>query len=212
MLGTGQVLLSAGANKVLQTGALSLSGSSKVDLSDNAMIVDYTGSSPLSTVGVWVKVGYANGSWTGDRLTSSSAAGQAASAHKTALGYAEASAIGLGAGSIFFDQTLTDSTAVLIRYTYSGDADLSGNVDTIDFNNLAANFGASGKAWSQGDFNYDSSVDTVDFNLLASNFGQTLPASSGPAGLGSLVPEPSAMMLLCIPMLLSSRRRVRRRA
>ena len=49
-------------------------------------------------------------------------------------------------------------------------------VDTVDFNNLAANFSSTTAVWGQGDFNYDGAVDTVDFNLLAANFSQTLAA------------------------------------
>jgi dockerin type I repeat protein len=83
-----------------------------------------------------------------------------------------------------------DSTALLIRFVYYGDANLDGTVDTIDFNLLAASFSQTGKVWFSGDFNYDGSVDTTDFNLLASNFSQTL---SAPA-LGSLVPEPVTLV------------------
>jgi hypothetical protein len=128
--------------------------------------------------------GYNGGAWTGNGITSSSAVAAAGSAHKTAIGFREADTIGnFGGESV-------DTTAVLVRYTYSGDANLDATVDTIDFNNLASNFGGNGKTWSQGDFNFDTTVDTVDFNLLASNFGQTL---AGPAaGLGSVVPEPAA--------------------
>src|SRR5439155_13883183 len=138
-----------------------------IDLSDNALIDDYTGGSPLTTVQVWINAGYAGGSWTGNRITSSSAAAQAAASHKTALGYAEASALGLGAGSTFAGQTLADSTAVLLRYTYAGDANLSGGVDLTDFTFLAASFNGTGKTWLQRDFNYDGIVNLTDFTCLA---------------------------------------------
>jgi hypothetical protein len=205
MLGNAQVLMSTGANKALRAGSLSLSGTSKIDLSDNAMIVDYTGASPLGTIGVWVNAGCANGSWTGNRLTSSSAAAQAGASHKTALGFAEASAIGLGAGSIFFGQTLADSTAVLVRYTYAGDGNVDGTVDLTDFTFLASNFNGTGKTWLQGDYNYDGTVNLTDFTFLASNFNQTLPVAS--AGLGATVPEPSVIALLVLAPLMAQRRR-----
>jgi hypothetical protein len=56
-------------------------------------------------------------------------------------------------------------------------------VDTVDFNILAANFGQSGKKFSEGDFNYDGVVDTIDFNLLASRFGTTLAPAAGRRGV-----------------------------
>src|SRR5207253_2399094 len=99
-------------------------------LADNDMIIDYFGTSPLATVQNQIKSGYAAGSWNGNGITSSAAATAASSAHKTALGYAEASALGL---TTFSGQSV-DSTSVLIRYTYSGDANLDGVVDTLDFN------------------------------------------------------------------------------
>src|SRR6476646_5958088 len=80
-----------------------------------------------------------------------------------------------------------DATAVLLRYTLSGDSDLDKTVDTTDFNRLAKNFATSGD-WSSGDFNYDDTVDAIDFNLLASNFGQTLP--SQPV-VPAVLPEPA---------------------
>jgi len=58
------------------------------------------------------------------------------------------------------------------------DANHDGTVDTVDFNTLASNFGASGKAWTDGDFNYDGTVDSVDFNLLASQFGKGVAAAA----------------------------------
>jgi hypothetical protein len=80
---------------------------------------------------------------------------------------------------------------VLIRYTLSGDANLDGTVDTIDFNLLAASFGAPGKSWVNGDFNHDCSVDTTDFNLLASNFSQTMSAAVARPG-SAIIPEPGS--------------------
>ena len=137
--------------------------------------------------------GYAGGSWTGNGITSSAAAATASSAHKTALGYGAAGDIGRS----IFDGFAVAVSDVLVKYTYYGDANLDGAVDTIDFNNLAANFSGSSKSWSQGDFNYDGSVDTVDFNLLASNFSLTL-ATQVASPVGALVPEPSAAALTVV--------------
>ena len=54
-------------------------------------------------------------------------------------------------GGTFGNQS-ADGTAVLIRYTLSGDSNLSGNVDLTDFTFLAANFNKpSGAQWIEGD-------------------------------------------------------------
>ena len=62
-------------------------------------------------------------------------------------------------------------------FVYTADANHDRIVDTIDFNSLAANFGQSGRTFSQGNFNYSGSVDTIDFNLLTASFGRTSAAA-----------------------------------
>ena len=59
-------------------------------------------------------------------------------------------------------------------FVLAADANHDRIVNTLDFNVLAANFGTSGKSFSQGDFNYSHSVDSSDFSLLASQFGKYL--------------------------------------
>ena len=83
-----------------------------------------------------------------------------------------------------------DSTSVLIKFTYSGDADLDGDADGVDIGTWATNFtgelgGAAGatRVWSQGDWDYDGDVDGVDAGLWATAFTGEL----GGAGLGSVV-------------------------
>ena len=80
----------------------------------------------------------------------------------------------------FSGQTI-DSTTFLVKYTYSGDANLDGAVNGLDFNALAMNFGNSiGKNWIKADFNYDGRTNTLDFNML---WRATL-TSAGRAALG----------------------------
>jgi hypothetical protein len=43
---------------------------------------------------------------------------------------------------------------------------------------MAANFGRTGRTFSQANFNYDGVVDTLDFNTLAAQFGKSLPPSA----------------------------------
>jgi hypothetical protein len=54
-----------------------------------------------------------------------------------------------------------------------GDANGDGMVDVGDLGILAANYGGSGKTWSQGDFNGDGQVDVGDLGILAANYGSS---------------------------------------
>jgi hypothetical protein len=159
-------------------------------------------------------LGYNGGNWTPASgqpyIVSSAAAAVAADSnnlHKTGVGYAEASAI-FGPGGGTFAGEAVDGDAVLVRYTYLGDANLDGKVNALDFNILASNFGNPNfPNWSQADFNYDSSVDTADFNLLAMNYNLALAAPP----LGGLVPEPSVIATLALMTAFGCRRRLRAR-
>ncbi|MEM6750319.1 MAG: hypothetical protein AAF612_07605 [Planctomycetota bacterium] len=99
---------------------------------------------------------------------------------------------------------VSDATAGVTRQP--GDADASGVVDLLDFDILAAGFGAgpgySGGA-DGGDFNFDGVVDLLDFDILAQNFGASSPA---------VVPEPASFAALGVTGLLAARRRLGSRA
>jgi hypothetical protein len=206
-IGAGAAMKLSGA--VLKTKSISMTGiganTGSLDLSTNALIVDYTSSSPLTTIRTYLQQGYNSATWTGPGITSTHAAAVAADSsnlHKTALGYADTSSVAVSIPG----QTI-DNNSVVVRYTLAGDTNLDQVVDTSDFASLATHFGQTGRNWSDGDFNYDGVVNALDFNMLASNFGAPL---SSPA-LGSLVPEP-ALTLALVPLLALRIRKDRRRA
>jgi hypothetical protein len=163
---------------VPQGASLALSGqfnlNADLDVSGD-LILEYTGSSHLGLARQKLTSGYAGGAWNGPGIRSSRAAANPG----FALGYGEASEI-LGPGGGIFGPFLIDSTAVLVRSTRYGDANLDGNVNLADFNVLAAQFGQTGvPAWNRGDFNFDQRVNLADFNLLAGQFGQTASVAEG---------------------------------
>jgi hypothetical protein len=163
----GTARLNAGGNRVITTGVLDVTGSGVVNLTDNAMVVDYAGASPIATIQTYLNNGYAGGAWNGTGgINSSTAAADA----NTAIGYAEASEI-FTAFPASFEGVSVDNTAVVMKYTFYGDANLTGNVNLQDFNRLAANFGASPRRWVHGNFDFDNDVDLPDFNRLAAHFG-----------------------------------------
>ena len=209
-------LLTTGSDKVIRARTL-LAASSNwiIDLADNAMILDYDGgASPLELVRAAVSAAYADGAWTGGKLTSSTAAAMAGTPHPTGVGYAEAAEL-FGAFPASFEGEPIDSTAVLVKHTLYGDANLDGVVNLRDFNLLAANFGQTNRRWSQGDFTYGGAVTLADFNLLAANFGYQ---ATGPtvtpqdwANLAAVAPEPALLGAL-VPLAVIARRRRRCRA
>lgn len=173
LAGGAAVKISAGGGSILQSSALTIDSTSKIDLADNALIIDYSGSSPIGTIQGYLQTGYANGSWNGLGINSSTAA----SHPNHGLGLAEASDL-YSTFPAIFDGRSVDNTAILIRYTVNGDANLDASVNSSDFSLLAANYNKSTSArWSQGDFNYGGQVNALDFNTLATNYGSSSSAS-----------------------------------
>lgn len=60
---------------------------------------------------------------------------------------------------------------ILVRFTYSGDVTLNGFVDMDDNDIIIANFGTTGKTWSEGDVTYEGDVDLDDVDKLINTFG-----------------------------------------
>lgn len=188
---------SSGTNSGLSmTKALSISGSTpqgKFDLTDNDLIIDYSGSSPIATVRSYLQAGYNSGSWDGTGLTSS-LGGQSFSLGITALGFGEASTLGL---STFTGQTV-DSDSVLIKYTFYGDMNLDGDVDNSDYMAFLPNLGmGSGAYWTDGDFDYDGDVDNSDYGKILAGYGAV-----------GLAPEPCSIVVFgfTVPLFLRTRK------
>lgn len=171
--------------------ALSIT-SGALNLTDNAVIVDFDVTDPSAAIRASLATGYAGGAWNGAGVNSSAA--NANAGHS--VGYALSSEV---PGAPIFGSP--DATAVLLRYTRTGDANLDGITNISDFSALAANFNQSG-AWVKGDFNYDGVVNISDFSLLAANFNQS--AAALPRGS---VPEPATLSVLSAALLLRRRSR-----
>jgi hypothetical protein len=119
-----------------------------------------------------------------------------------------------------FGGATVDGSAVLVRYTLSGDATLDGTVDFNDLVKLAQNYNttvpASGSAWYRGDFNYDGTVDFNDLVKLAQNYNSALPGepiAGAPAAFEAdlarafaAVPEPGFLGFIGLGLLLTRRR------
>lgn len=213
----GGVVRLIGPGPTGMTAALTVDGApgawtGRVDIGGRAVVIDYSpgvgGGSPLATVADQVRTARgAGGAWDGNGITSSSA-----NATGLAVGFAEAAALYSQFPANFSGRSV-DSSAVLLRLTRYGDANLDGAVGLGDFSLLASNFNAAGP-WSSGDFNYDGTIGIADFSVLAVNFNTSMSGDAS-ARSAAAVPEPgagAAVVGLWAAGTLASRRRRNREA
>jgi hypothetical protein len=117
---------------------------------------------------------------------------------------------------------------VLVKYTYLGDADLSGSPDSGAFDRFRDGIDRKSTAtWASGDFDYDGVVDAADFRrfvlglendpnrLVSGQFFAALSDFAAAQNLNidlSAVPEPAALLWFCAlaPFVRRRRRRCRR--
>lgn len=170
----------------LALNTLSLGTSASLDVANNQILINYgAGPDPINSIAAWITGGYADGSWNGPGIISSTAQSNA----NYGLGYADAADAGNPA-DLPADQ-------IKIMYTLLGDANLDGNVNGGDFTIMAAHFNQSvTNGWDEGDFNYDGDVNGADFTLLTENFNQSAQIAAveiaSPAAAVTVVPTNSA--------------------
>jgi hypothetical protein len=129
------------------------------------LIVDYTSASQLAAVQALINSARNGGSWSGNGITS--AAAQSAPQHNTTLGAIEASDFKsiYGANAPFDGRTI-DSSAVLVKYTYYGDADFNGKVNFDDYVRADNGFNNHKTGWVNGDFDGNGQVNFDDYVLI----------------------------------------------
>jgi len=181
--------------------ALSISAGSNLDLTNNSMVIDYTGA-------VGTLVGDTRTMLQDGRLRSS-----AFTASKN-LGYGDNAVLNKSS----FGGVTVDASSVLVKYTWGGDSNLDGQVDVTDLGALATSWQTSAP-WTGGDFNYDGFVDVSDLGILATNWQkgvggplgrQSFDEALATVGLGGVsVPEPAGVCAICLAAA-ASRRRTRR--
>jgi hypothetical protein len=209
----GLAILPAGQPAAMLTRGLSLSDGGTLELNDNDLVVEYSGTSPI---GSWTGTAYngVTGLITTGRIHSASAAGSL-----TGLGIAEASDAlnNTGANTTTFSGITVDSTAVLVKFTYAGDANLDGKIDIVDYGRIDSGVRVGATGWFNGDFNYDGKIDIQDYGIIDSNVriqgAQFVTTGAALSGV-TAVPEPASLGLLAAAAatgLLGRRSRARRR-
>jgi hypothetical protein len=166
---------------------LDLVGGGTLDLNESALIVDYSGASPLPVIRERLisgrgGAGLGNGAWTGNGITSSAAATlNAISPESHAVGYADNAMLPLGSYTSFRGQPV-DNTAILLAPTSTGDANLDGLVNDEEVTIVGAFYqpGAPGPHWQWGDFDYNGSIDDDDVTILGALYESTTFAAAAP--------------------------------
>ncbi|HEY1685556.1 MAG TPA: PEP-CTERM sorting domain-containing protein [Tepidisphaeraceae bacterium] len=152
--------------------SLSISGG-KLDLTNNDLVISYSGSSPLTTIRGYLQTGALYSS------TASLALG-------TTVGYAEATEIGQTSN---FYGLPTNSTSLCLMYTYDGDLNMDGVVNSADYQLMLH---GNGSDWYNGDLNYDGKINADDWALF-----QLGLAASSRGDINNLpAPEPSSLGLI----------------
>jgi hypothetical protein len=186
----GQVKVPDGASHAfLRATQVSLSGTAKLDLFSNDLIVDYTGgASPAATIESLVKAGYNAGNWLGNGVTSSTAA---ANPGRYTLGVLD-NATSATPWNVFDGVSTSSHRQVLVKSTWLDDFDLDGLVTSNDAIRFAANY-TEGKAATRslGDLNYNGVFDSNDAILFAAAYNESL-SQLGPVPnlVGAPLPAP----------------------
>ena len=146
---------------------------------DGTLLWEYTGASPIQQLRQMIRAGFNGGAWTGTTGIRSSAA---AADKRMALGYAETSDLfGPNGGSV--NGVPLDGSALVIRATRVGDANLDGQVNFDDYARIDLGFNTGANDWGHGDFNYDGVVNFDDYALIDLAFNTPANVGSRPAKL-----------------------------
>jgi hypothetical protein len=170
---------------LLDSGSLLIDSVSKLDLGNNYFDL---ASGNTATINRLITAGYSNGAWTGFGITSASAAGN--TAHATGLAFMINSSPNIAT----IDGITLASTDALVKYTYYGDADLTGTVDGTDYSRIdnTALSPTPLTGWYNGDFNYDGIINGSDYTLIDNDYNTQAAQFATPAAeLGHAAVRPT---------------------
>jgi T5SS/PEP-CTERM-associated repeat protein len=207
IVGVGTLKIANAAVPAASTvSTLTTGGTGKLDITNNGLIVDYTGAtSPIDSIRQALLAG---------RIVATLTPADP----RKAVGYGEAgpsNTANLAVVGGAFMGTPVDTTAVVLLSRLKGDANMDGTVEFQDLVVLAHHYDTGNRTWTQADFDYDGDVDFQDLVSLAQNYN--LSANVGDIGTAefqadwalaqSLVPEPTSLIVLSAGATLAVRRR-----
>ena len=196
---------------VVETNTFSIAPNSTLDIQNNVLIIHNAtpaaGASMLAQVTSELTLGInlaaagwwnGNGDATGGSIRSTNAAATFATFTK-GVGVLKNEFAGNPIYASFFGVAVGIND-VLVRYTWEGDADLSGNVDATDQFLLDNGVANSLTGWLNADFDYSNAVDATDQFLLdnAVAAGADINPPLVGASKAGVVPEPGSLALLAV--------------
>ncbi|WP_428939729.1 beta strand repeat-containing protein [Fontivita pretiosa] len=143
----------------------------RLDLNDHSLIVS---AGSLGAIAALISGGLNNGGafdWQGPGISSTRAfqQNQAAGSFLYGLGVVlnDLAQVG-GSGPIYtsFGGQSVSGNEVLVKFTYFGDADLSGTIDATDYSLIDNGYVNSLSGWINGDFDYSGTIDATDYALI----------------------------------------------
>jgi autotransporter-associated beta strand protein len=160
-----------------------------LDLTNNDLILDYSGASPAANIEEMIRAGYNGGNWQGVGLTSSvAAAGNGAYALAIVDNALLTNKFGDGTnGKPKFDGQNVDDTTVLVKFTHRVDLDLDGVVTPNDAITFGTNFRLGNAAtWAMGDLDYDRVFTQNDAIVFSTFYNSALASLPEPAAAASV--------------------------
>ncbi len=160
---------------VVGGGGLSIDATSKLDLTDNDLILNYTGPSPIANVEAMVRAGYNGGNWQGNGITSSIVADPSANG-RYVLGISDNAERTAATQFSTFDGQSVDDTTIFVKFTYRADINLDGVVNVNDSFLFNGNYNEAAPLaeWATGDQNYDGKHDINDSFLFNGSYNESL--------------------------------------
>jgi autotransporter-associated beta strand protein len=175
---------------VSRPSSLSIAPGATLDITNNDVIIDYTGASPIATYEALVASGYnVIGDWQGDGIVSSIAANDGNYVVAIADNAALAAPFGTAQGGPLFAGVDVDLDTVLIKFTHRADINLDGVVTPDDSAIFGGNYDesiTSGHTWAFGDLNYDGMCTPDDAAIFGGAYDESLASLPEPGSLAAV--------------------------
>ena len=179
----------AGNNaSVSQPSTLTVDPAGFVDITNNDIVLNYTGATPVATYEALVRSAYnVVGDWQGPGITSSIAANDGNYVVAIADNATLAAPFGTAQGGPLFAGVDVDLDTVLIKFTHRADINLDGLVTPDDSAVFGGNYDEGQAAvWATGDMNYDGIFTPDDAAIFGGAYDESLASLPEPASLAAL--------------------------